>query len=279
MLTSKKINSNFINSGFTIIEVLLFLAITGLVFLVGFAGIRGSFSDVQFTDSMRSLHSYINKEISQVTDGLNIRSDNINCIYIAGSPGGGSSLDGKVYLSSTGTVEERGKEQDCLILGRYFAFDNGGSQIDTSIIVGKNPEDDEIPSDNSDISLAKTFLDDGKIAPARDLFAESGSELVFPYDIEWGTQFVRAKSLSTGDTYDNLLLFRSPNSTRLMGFVNKSQGANALSNPDYLHIGTDITGGVVYCFRGANGSIAGLNIGLNGKNDIVELVFEDSNCL
>ncbi|MDX1765794.1 MAG: prepilin-type N-terminal cleavage/methylation domain-containing protein [Candidatus Saccharimonadales bacterium] len=57
--------------GFTIIEVILFLAITGLVLVIGFAGIGGRSAAVQHTDSIRSLDAFLQSQLNEVFNGVN----------------------------------------------------------------------------------------------------------------------------------------------------------------------------------------------------------------
>jgi hypothetical protein len=57
---------------FTIIEVLLFLAISGLFFLIAFIGLGGRRANIQLTDSMRSLQAYLEKEMAAIRNGVNV---------------------------------------------------------------------------------------------------------------------------------------------------------------------------------------------------------------
>ena len=68
------------NKAFTIIETVLFVAISSLMILVAMNAIGSSQSNVQFTDSMRSLQSFIETQNSAATSGVNdIFDSSITC--------------------------------------------------------------------------------------------------------------------------------------------------------------------------------------------------------
>lgn len=64
-----------VNSGFTFVEIILFLALTGLFLLIAFTGLVGRSRNVQFTDSIRSMEGFMQRQISDVRNGVNLTGD------------------------------------------------------------------------------------------------------------------------------------------------------------------------------------------------------------
>lgn len=62
-------------AGFTLVEVVLFLALSALFLLIAFTGLVGRSQNVQFTDSIRSLEGFMQKQISDVRNGVNLTGD------------------------------------------------------------------------------------------------------------------------------------------------------------------------------------------------------------
>jgi type II secretory pathway pseudopilin PulG len=67
-------------NGFTIIETVLFLAISSLMIIGAMSAVSGRTQQVQFTDSIRSLESFIEGRISQVENG-SITADLLGCRF------------------------------------------------------------------------------------------------------------------------------------------------------------------------------------------------------
>jgi type II secretory pathway pseudopilin PulG len=91
-------------TGFTIIEVILFLALTGVFLLVAFNGLYQNTDTVRFTDGGRSLESFINSQLRNVVNGVNI----------------------------IGT----GDDENEIILGKLFEMSPGSQFINTYDIIG-----------------------------------------------------------------------------------------------------------------------------------------------
>lgn len=57
--------------GFTIVEVVLFLAVTGLFILIAFQGMASRSENSRLADSIRSLEFFINSEATSIRNGVN----------------------------------------------------------------------------------------------------------------------------------------------------------------------------------------------------------------
>jgi type II secretory pathway pseudopilin PulG len=100
--------------GFTLLEVTLFFAISGLLALVAFAGLGPRLRNVRFTDAVRSLESTTERQLSDFKSGTNLRTSNISCSLSGARPS----------LSSTATGQIAGRSADCIINGRLAVFEN-----------------------------------------------------------------------------------------------------------------------------------------------------------
>ncbi len=106
--------------GFTIIETMLVLAITGLLVAGVFVGIGTSINVQRYRDSVQTLKSVIQTQYSEITSVLNDRNNQWSC-------------DGQAATSDQGGVE-RG-QTDCVLLGRLVTINQ--SDITVYSVVGR----------------------------------------------------------------------------------------------------------------------------------------------
>src|SRR3982751_6935386 len=91
--------------GFTVVEVTLFLAITGLLFLIAITGTSNTIRSVRFSDSGRSVNAFVQQQYDDIINGLNNRTGAEACaggVVSAGSEPAGTS--------------------SCLLLGKLVVF-------------------------------------------------------------------------------------------------------------------------------------------------------------
>ena len=75
--------------GYTLLEVTLFLAISGLLALVAFIGLGPRLRNVRFTDAVRSLESSIQRNLAESNLGSRQMNTTVTC---SDAPGGGLSI-------------------------------------------------------------------------------------------------------------------------------------------------------------------------------------------
>lgn len=114
------------SSGYTIVEVMIFLAVTSLLFVmiaVTFAGQRGR---TQFTTAARDVESRLQDLTNDVSVGFYPSSGDFTCIQSAGRP------------AITGTPSDQGTNVACIFLGRVVQFQAGGdaNRYDVYSVVG-----------------------------------------------------------------------------------------------------------------------------------------------
>lgn len=133
--------------GFTIIEVILFLAITGLMLAGVFAGISGSVNRQRYQDASTSLMDFFQGQYNLVDNVHSNRSDTVSC----GT--GGVNL---------GSPQPRGTS-DCSIIGRYVTTSDGKVLVSRPVyaaadVTSLSEIDDNLT--NLNLSLAPDTLND-----------------------------------------------------------------------------------------------------------------------
>jgi len=131
--TSIKPKLNIEQKGFTLVEVMLYLAVVGLVIMIGFNAVAGRTAQVQFTDSMRDLHGYVTAQYSEFVSGVK-PYEGMGCKYGNGDQ---PNIDPEVISDGS-----------CILFGKVFIFetDNYGDPtvVKTYNLVGKNLPDDRV---------------------------------------------------------------------------------------------------------------------------------------
>ena len=190
-----------VNKGFTIIEVTLFLAVTGLLFTMLLAGAGVAVSRERYNDSVSNLQDMLKEQYSRVA---NTQNDHEKARCDAGSEGGNTIV--VPTIDSGGN--DYGRSQDCVVLGRLIIFnDNQAANITTYNVIAKN---DKNLQDKKNIQAALSFL-----AISRDLNSEE------PANLTWSAvaRLPQGKSFSEPDGNNAVLIVRSPLSDSIVTFI------------------------------------------------------------
>ena len=172
-------------NGFTIIETMLFLAITGALVVAVLIGTGASINVQRYRDSVTSLKSLIQKQYSDVLNVQNQLTSNISC-------------DNNAAVGTTGTTAPRG-QSDCVIMGKYITIN--GSDVTTSSVIGH--ASGTTTSDLSDINLIKSY--NLSTLPS----STETSQLEWGVQIAWPKTGSGAKSPQTPRSIA-ILVIRSP---------------------------------------------------------------------
>jgi len=178
--------------GFTIIEVMLFLAVSGALAVAILVGSGVSIGQQRYRDSVNSLEEFIQSQYSNVTNVINDRDQTWTC-----------DSTGKVSSDSVGTGQPRGTS-DCVLLGRFITIDPSGTKLSSADVVGyANPN---APDATSDILEFQTNykLSISPINQETDV-------------VGWGAQVVKPKT--TTPMPISMLILRSPLSGAVVSFV------------------------------------------------------------
>lgn len=171
------------DAGFTIIETMLFLGITGLLVMGVLVGTGTSINIQRYRDSVSSLQSVLQQQFSDVSNVNNDRTSDWACSGTAipvQTPVGGGIARG---------------QSDCVILGRYISTSD--SHILTiKSVVGYIPSSSSVGLNDVDaLALYKVH-----ISPVT----------TETYEVEWGSSIVKPGG-DVGMIF-SILVLRSPSS-------------------------------------------------------------------
>lgn len=96
-------------------EVLLFMAISGLMFIVAANFISGKQARAEFKQGMNTITSELTAVINDVNNGYFPARDDIKC----------SADDAGGPLIFTGTAKEQGANKGCVFMGKIFGLESG----------------------------------------------------------------------------------------------------------------------------------------------------------
>ncbi len=177
--------------GFTIIELLLFLGITGLMFVGLMAGVSTNINQQRYRDSVNTFASLVQQQYSAVINTRNDRDGSWHC-------------DASVVSQDAIHGQARGTT-DCVVLGRYIRTTDNGSKVETGDVVGTEP------------SLLTTLQSDQAALTAYvPKVSGFGQEIVNP---EWGAVL---RDTNKQAANFSILILRSPLSGLLRVFAMNS---------------------------------------------------------
>jgi len=112
--------------GFTIVEVMIVLAVTGALLIMALVLISGQQGKTQFSQSINDIQAQINDVVNNVATGYYANNGNVSCTSTGGVP-----------QPTVGAAGE-GQNTGCVFLGRAIQFDVGGDKTAYNIydIVG-----------------------------------------------------------------------------------------------------------------------------------------------
>lgn len=128
--------------GYTIVEVLIFLAVSAVLFVSTMLVLSGRQQRVQFTNAVRDFETKIVDVANDVSNGYYQSAGNVQCT--AGNP----------PVVNVGPSNTQGTNDGCVILGRIikFGFDGNVEQYGTYSIVGNRLNAGTDVSDLADAS-------------------------------------------------------------------------------------------------------------------------------
>lgn len=118
-------------SGYTIVEVMTFLAITGLLFISAATAVGGQQRNVQYSQSVRDFESQIQDVINDVSNGYFPDISRGTCsINVSGQP---------IFTDST---DDKGTSTECVFVGKSLFFNVAGQTEDIGVgtLVGANTD-------------------------------------------------------------------------------------------------------------------------------------------
>jgi Tfp pilus assembly protein FimT len=178
--------------GFTIIEVMLFLGVTGLLAIGILVGSGVAIGQQRYRDSVNSLKSFIQQQYNETTNVVNDRDAAWAC-----------NASTAITEGSNGIGEPRGTS-DCVLMGRLVTINELGTSVTASNVVGHRNTGST--TDNSDIAELVNNYQLG-ISPIDQQQVE----------VSWGAQVVKPET--TVPMPVSILIIRSPLSGSVMTFT------------------------------------------------------------
>ncbi|HEY0965214.1 MAG TPA: type II secretion system protein [Candidatus Saccharimonadales bacterium] len=176
--------------GFTIIEVMLFLAISGLLAALLMTGWVSRVNTERYRDSVVTLQSFLQQQYNLVYNVENERSSELQCTSDAEAEPGS---------------EPRG-QSDCVLLGRFISVKTtgqNGTKLTVQPIIGYEAP---IPASPQPSSLLELLGEEHYKAKVTSVdLGLSSSELTVP----WGAEFDNENGASFGEDF-SIAIIRSP---------------------------------------------------------------------
>lgn len=188
-----------LHSGFTVIEVMLFLAVTGMLMVAILVGSGVAIGQQRYRDSVGSLQSYIQEQFSLASNVSNARDQGWTC-----------DSSGNVTTVNPSIGVPRGTS-DCVIMGRFVTVDSTGTQVTTSNVIGYRAPN--AVTQSSDI---------GEITTNYKLSISPINQDSQP--VSWGAQVVKPKTTTPQPL--SILILRSPLSGSILTFVESGIQSN-----------------------------------------------------
>lgn len=183
--------------GFTIIEVMLFLAVSGALAVAVLVGSGVAIGQQRYRDSVSSLKAFIQQQYNQTTNTANSRSGSEAC----------DNATVIVPPSPVPTPQPRGTT-NCLLLGRALSVSPDGTQI-TAVSVVAYRVSDTAPVEATDrLELSRNY----RLA-ASPLDTE-------PQSVAWGARIVKPKTTLAQPL--SMMIIYSPLSGSIMTFVSET---------------------------------------------------------
>lgn len=115
--------------GYTIVEVMIFLAVTSALFLVAMVAINGRQAQTEFAQGARDFHSRIDDIINDASNGNFPTTPNLTC-----NVSGDSAPN---VNSDSGSPKDQGTNQDCINMGKVVQLKINSKDLSLYTVVGR----------------------------------------------------------------------------------------------------------------------------------------------
>lgn len=261
-----------VSGGYTIIEVMVVIGISAVIFFSAMTAIGGRQQSVQFAQAVREFDAKIRDVINDVTTGYYPTNSTITCTISAGAPQITVDNDAKL-----------GTNNSCIFIGKAIQFlpDGEAERMDVYSLAGLRFEDnDQTPT--STIAKAQP------VPVARPGNAANFTDATESYNLLYG---LRVKKVirplgTTPPTYGAVGIISNfgtagvsdAQSVQIGGIIGSNTGANEASTIRILDALTDdptrarndgyieknTTEGIVICLENDRGKKASLTFGAKG---------------
>lgn len=178
--------------GYTLIEVMIFLAISGVLFVSAVALIQGQQGRTQFSQSIRDIDSKITQYATEVSASYFPSTEKYSCSAVAGRP---------KLTPLAASSKALGSNEDCIVLGKALQFHTTPGSVDDSLtsytILGLRAFDVSVPGTPTPGN--PTPPDVTKQVPVYSLNLANptpATSLNDTYTLPFGTKITSAKNIS-----------------------------------------------------------------------------------
>lgn len=173
--------------GFTIVEVLMFVAVSALMLTGVMAGISTNLNNTRFLSSTKSLESFVQQQYDEIQAGVAERSTTASCPYAAG-----------------GASQPPGASDGCVVIGKLIRF------LDNHALVFPVVSRMQ-PTPGCHVDGTGDAVEIGGYCPIT-LSSNQGVD-VTDYDYLWGVKIANSNKLQPNGSignYNALAILRSP---------------------------------------------------------------------
>jgi hypothetical protein len=264
------------SAGYTVVEVMMFLAISSLLFISAVIAIGGRQAQVQFTQGVNDLESTLQDIINDVGTGFFPHSNDFRCNAPTNS--------GPITFSSED--DQQGTSANCVFLGKAIQFEpaGGSGTIKVITIVGKRTVNGSLASNLDqaqpravvgpppEADITETLqLKNGIIVT--DISVGSGAN---PYGGRGTLAFLSNFSNAPGEPGTSATRFTpipltslNTNTALAVISINATADGNSIFNPP---------SGFVICLRERGGNRrASITIGGGGSGPVISVDFDTYN--
>jgi hypothetical protein len=262
--------------GYTLVEVMIFLAVSTALFVSATSLIGGRQRSIKFSEAMRDLESKIQSIVGEVSNGYYPNFAGLKCVL---GPSGVSFSDG-------GTNAAIGQNQDCILLGKViqFAPDAKYDKLNVYTVAGYSKSFFDstsiaIPVQSLDESQPRVVINDGV---TQTFTIPGGVELKSVISGSGAVGFYTAlsggdlSSIDTGaDSETALRLNSGAQTTQSVAIKNIVRGGSASSVINKVETSTDTSADslIKLCFVSSEGGQFA-TIALGGASHGVSTVLE-----
>lgn len=262
--------------GYTIVEVMIFLAVTGTLFIFTVLLMGGQQRRTEFAQSVREFETRVQDIINDVSTGYYSKAINFTCQ----KPGG----NGPPVLSANAGADSLGSNEECIFIGRALQFTDTETYYVHSLIGLKQPG-----------GITNRDVQDLTEARPTSLYSDSNGNLIDGTEDEKMPRglLVRAVRYESAPAVSTLAFFDTFTSYDGSGNLVSGKGIDVLPIKDTTPTTTvagavaeiqDVityvdevnpSGGVIICLQGSGTSqFATLTIGRNNQPSSTELLID-----
>lgn len=196
--------------GFTIVEVMLFLAISGVLIATLLGGWTVMINTQRYKDSVDTVYGYFQDQYNLVYNVENERTSSLSC-----------DSNSQVSESGGGASDHRG-QSDCLLMGRFIKITNGET-INSYAVVGREPA--TRPA-GPEVEVMKAY--NPKVV-TQSIGLSEAKQIV-----PWGA-VMRGKAGNNDPLNLDILLLRSPSSGVVHRYIANSEPGTPSINVDKIN--------------------------------------------